>query len=332
MACCVKHFPGHGDTHVDSHLDLPTVDKSLGELETLELVPFRALRDEAPAIMTAHIVYPQIDPDYPATLSKKILGDILRGAWGYDGVVITDALMMKAICERYGYDRAAVLALQAGADMILAQGSLSEQATSMKALVAAFESGSVSAEQGERAASRLNKLAQKYPVQHDDYAGAMREQDDALMRAAWARGLTNLNAAKAPMLHQRVRVFTQRTVPCDGVSEAGPTGEQVAHLFGDFVQLELVQMEDINALDWTHLKDDGVFNVLASNHRARYNQVARDWRPDLHLVLWNPFQAIDVKAPTVVTWGYADGALAALRSWLSGKGEATASSPVKLRS
>ncbi|MBK3018868.1 beta-N-acetylhexosaminidase, partial [Klebsiella pneumoniae] len=109
VACCIKHFPGHGDTHVDSHLDLPTVAKSRAELDALELRPFRALREAAPSVMTAHIVYPAIDPDYPATLSRTILGGILREELGYDGVVITDALMMKAIADRYGYARAAVL-------------------------------------------------------------------------------------------------------------------------------------------------------------------------------------------------------------------------------
>ena len=93
VACCIKHFPGHGDTHTDSHRALPTVDKSLAELEELELVPFRALAGTAPAVMTAHIVYPQIDPEHPATLSRKLLTGVLRESIGYSGVVITDALI-----------------------------------------------------------------------------------------------------------------------------------------------------------------------------------------------------------------------------------------------
>ena len=123
LACSIKHFPGHGDTHVDSHHDLPVVDKPLSELKRLELLPFEALRHEAPAMMTAHIVYPQLDAEHPATLSRVILGDLLRTEWGYDGVVITDSLVMKAIHDRYGHDRAAVLALQAGADMVMALGT-----------------------------------------------------------------------------------------------------------------------------------------------------------------------------------------------------------------
>src|SRR5205814_1744148 len=74
VACCVKHFPGHGDTHVDSHRDLPVVDKSLDELRALEFVPFEQLKHAAPAMMTAHIIYPQLDPEHPATLSRKVLG------------------------------------------------------------------------------------------------------------------------------------------------------------------------------------------------------------------------------------------------------------------
>jgi beta-N-acetylhexosaminidase len=134
VACCVKHFPGHGDTHMDSHHALPVVDKSLAQLEALELVPFRALAAQAPSLMTAHIVYPQLDPERPATLSPVLLDGVLRSRLGYDGVVITDALMMKAVHERWGPARAAVMALAAGADMPLAQGTRAEQLAVIEAI------------------------------------------------------------------------------------------------------------------------------------------------------------------------------------------------------
>ena len=330
VACCVKHFPGHGDTHVDSHLALPTVDKSRAELDALELRPFKALRDEAPAVMTAHIVYPQIDPEHPATLSTKILRDILRIEWCYDGVVITDALMMKAIFERYGYARAAVMAIQAGADMILAQGDLEEQGKSIQALRDAFTSGELTAEQGRIACARLDKLALAYPVRHDDYLGAPREADDLLMRKAWAAGLTALRGAKPPALDAALRVFVQPEVPTDGVSEAGPLGAQIVALFAEFPNAQIQYVDDILALDWAEVPQDGRLNIVASTHRMRYASNAQTWQPDLHLVLWNPFQAHDVPGPTVVTWGYADGALAGLRAWLEGRASATATSPVNL--
>ena len=330
VACCIKHFPGHGDTHVDSHLDLPTVDKSRAELDALELKPFQALRDLAPSIMTAHIVYPKIDPQYPATLSRTLLGGILRDEYGYDGVVITDALMMKAIAERYGYAKAAVLAINAGADMILAQGSLDEQAQAIHALQDALTRGDLSVERGRQAQARLDKLAHDFPVRFDDYQGAPREADDRLMRRAWAAGLSALRGAVPPAADRPTRVLVQDEVPTDGVSEAGPTGAQVRALFEGYRDVEFVSLADIAALDWATVPADGRFTIVASTHRARYGAQAGNWRPDLHLVLWNPFQALDVAAPTVISWGYADGALAALGDWLQGRGEAGGRSPVTL--
>jgi beta-N-acetylhexosaminidase len=329
VACCVKHFPGHGDTHVDSHHDLPVVDKSLAELEALEFLPFAALKNEAPATMTAHIVYPQLDPDHPATLSRRILGGLLREQWGYDGVVITDSLVMKAIHERYGHHRAAVLTLQAGADMAMALGSPAEQAAAIEAIAAAQASGDLSMQRLLQARSRLDALATRFPSQAGDYPASQRDIDDRLMRRAWAEGLTALGAPRAPGRDMPLRVFTQANVPCDGVSEAGPGSEDVATLFAAFSNVELVTLADLQTLDWSRIPQDGRVNVLASNHRDRYSH-AGTWRPDLHLVLWNPFQALDIAAPALVTWGYAAGALAALRAWLEGTGAAPGRSPVQL--
>ena len=330
VACCVKHFPGHGDTHVDSHLALPVVDKSLAALRALEFAPFDRLRAVAPAMMTAHIVYPQLDPEHPATLSRKILGDLLRGEWGYGGVVITDSLVMKAIHERYGHDRAAVLALQAGADMVMALGTQAEQLAAVRAIDAAREKGALSDAQVGAANARLDALAQRYPATPTDYAAPQREADDALMRSAWARGLTGIGAPRAPRIERPLRVFTQRSVPCDGVSEAGPSGDEVAALFEAFADVEVVQLDELRGLDWNLVPHDGRASVLVSNHRDRYEGANRAWQPELHLALWNPFQVLDIAAPAVVTWGYADGALAALRAWLEGRGALPGHSPVRL--
>lgn len=330
VACCIKHFPGHGDTRIDSHLELPVVDKSRRELRALELRPFRALQSEAPAVMTAHIVYPRIDPEHPATLSRKLLGGLLRDTWGYDGVIITDSLIMKAIHRRYGHDRAAVLALQAGADMVMALGSHDEQASALQAIAGALADGSLARADLQRSRARLDALARRYPVRPARYAKARRDADERLMHRAWALALTRIGDALPPHRDQPLRVVTQRQVPTDGVSEAGPSGEKVAWLFERFNAVEIVQVDDLQSLDWDQLPQDSRTTVLVSNQRARYGAEARRWRPQLHLALWNPFQVLDVPAPAVVTWGFADGALAALRAWLEGRAPAPGRAPVPL--
>jgi len=330
VACCVKHFPGHGDTHVDSHHALPTVDKTRAELDALELAPFKALAGQAPAMMTAHIVYPQIDPDRPATLSPQLIGGILRQDWGYDGVVITDALMMKAVAERFGYAKSAVMAIEAGADMVLAQGSKAEQLVAINALRDAFKSGRLTPKQGETANRRLDVLAAAYPARAVDDAAA-RAADHELMGDAWAAGLTALRGATPPALNQPIRVIVQGDVPTDMVSEAGPTGRQAVALFDAFTDAQVQMVDDIAQLDWTTVPKDGRFNIVVSTRRARYGPAAGDWRPDLHLSLWNPYQALDVAGPTVLTWGFAPGALAGLKAWLEGRAQASGRAPQGLQ-
>ena len=117
----IKHFPGHGDTDVDSHYDLPLIRKSVSGMEKLELIPFRKLIQEGKAetVMVAHILFPFIDPQNPASLSKNIVDGLLRRQLGFQGLVSTDAMEMKAVSQRYPPEKAARLAFAAGVDVIL---------------------------------------------------------------------------------------------------------------------------------------------------------------------------------------------------------------------
>ena len=119
VVACGKHFPGHGDTLLDSHHDLPVVHHELERLHQIELKPFVDLLPNLKTIMTAHVVYPALDPDHPATLSKKIITDLLRLQMGYRGVIISDDLEMAAVAETLTPPKRAVKAVQAGADMLL---------------------------------------------------------------------------------------------------------------------------------------------------------------------------------------------------------------------
>ena len=135
IVCAAKHFPGHGDTDEDSHVALPLVRKSLPELRSFELKPFRQLAAEGiPMIMTAHIMFPLIDADRPATLSHTFLTDILRKELHFKGIIVTDDLEMQAIRSRFGVADGAVCAVQAGADMLCLSISGSDAAAVSDAL------------------------------------------------------------------------------------------------------------------------------------------------------------------------------------------------------
>jgi len=329
VACCIKHFPGHGDTHTDSHHALPVVDKSLAELEALELVPFRLLAGIAPSLMTAHIVYPQIDPHHPATLSRVMLTGLLREHLGYKGVVITDALMMKAVHERYGHARAAVMALQAGADMPLAQGSREEQLAAIHAIAKAQSRHELRDENLRASVARLDALATAYPAAPRELSAAQREADEALMRQGWARALSAVGAPQVPARAAPLRVVTQGRVDSDGVSEAGLPAAAVRALFANFPDVEFIEAPSLSTLAPQALLAPGRRTVLVSNQRSRYAAPGA-LKPDLHLCLWNPFQVLDIAAPALVTWGYGEGALQAAQAWLEGRAEATGLLPVKL--
>lgn len=116
----VKHFPGHGDTSVDSHLDLPVVNKTEKQLAELEWIPFQAaVKEQVEAVMVAHILFPKLDPDHPASLSDVIIGEHLRGKFKYNGVVITDDLSMGAIAKNFKLNEAALATVKAGSDILL---------------------------------------------------------------------------------------------------------------------------------------------------------------------------------------------------------------------
>jgi beta-N-acetylhexosaminidase len=140
VLACGKHFPGHGDTLCDSHLELPVVSRPLDVLERVELLPFReAVSRSIDALMTAHVVFPELDPSFPATLSKAIITDLLRIRWGYDGLVITDDLDMGAIRQGYSLQASAVAAIRAGCDILLVGHSLQQAGLVLDALVSEAE-------------------------------------------------------------------------------------------------------------------------------------------------------------------------------------------------
>lgn len=162
----VKHFPGHGDTSVDSHLELPTVNKSLADLEELELIPFQvAVENGVDVVMAAHILLPKIDPDYPSSMSKVVLTDMLRKQLGFNGVIITDDMTMGAIADNYSIAQAAVQSVKAGSDIILVAHGESNIAATIDALKAAVESREIKEERINESVARIITLKKKYNLE-----------------------------------------------------------------------------------------------------------------------------------------------------------------------
>jgi beta-N-acetylhexosaminidase len=155
-----KHFPGHGDTAVDSHLDLPIVPHARERLEAVEFRPFREVSGEVAALMTAHVAVAPMGMT-PATLSPALLEGIVRREWGFEGIIFTDSLAMAAVAEHLGSARAGVLALLAGADVLLALGGEEVLAEVFGAVRQAVADGILSAARLERSFHRLERFRER---------------------------------------------------------------------------------------------------------------------------------------------------------------------------
>jgi len=175
-----KHFPGHGDTHVDSHIGLPIVEKTLDELKELELVPFKeAIQNNAKMIMVGHIAYPNITGDNtPTTLSNKMINEVLRKELNFNGVVITDALNMGALTENYTDAQIYEMAINAGVDILLMPNGSTKTISLIKESI---NKGKITEERINQSLKRI--LTLKYEQLNDenylskDYLGKQEHKD-----------------------------------------------------------------------------------------------------------------------------------------------------------
>jgi len=163
VAACAKHFPGHGDTDVDSHLELPTVDHPRSRLDEVELPPFRAaIEARVASIMTAHVLVRDLDDSVPATLSPRVVGGLLRKDMKYDGVIVSDDLEMKAVAAQWGVGPAAVKAAQAGCDILPVCATTEAQVEAIESVIRALEAESLSWGAMDDACARIRRLKEKY--------------------------------------------------------------------------------------------------------------------------------------------------------------------------
>ena len=173
----IKHFPGHGDTEVDSHVELPIVNKNLKELESLELIPFQnAIQNGADVVMVGHILLPEIDDSMPSSISKKVITDILRERMQYEGVVMTDDMTMKAILNNYEIGEAAVEAIKAGNDIVLIAHDYEKIDRAIQAILDAVRNGEIKEEQINKSVERILHLKEKYRLSNNQLSSINIEE------------------------------------------------------------------------------------------------------------------------------------------------------------
>jgi beta-N-acetylhexosaminidase len=342
-----KHFPGHGDTDIDSHLGLPTVRHARPRLEEMELAPFvAAIQAGIPALMTAHIIFAALD-DQPATLSTAILIDLLRHELGFDGVIFTDALDMQAIAAQFSPSEAALRSKAAGADVLLPLGSLQSQVEVAQSLAAAVQNGDLLHTAFAATAQRLDKLRAAYNIAHE--LPPFTAPDPALYDAALAiarRGITVAQGIeKLPLARDTRLALIDCVLPRFSLVEeaferaallAALTTEAFPNTTGLTLSPDLSDDELAEARALVEASDAVLLvtrNAALIPAQARLAQMlARLGRPLIHAAVRMPYDAAVVPgaAATLLTYGDPDVSLHALIDVLAGRAEAQGMPPVTL--
>ena len=346
-----KHFPGHGDTHADSHLALPLVPHDRARLDAVELVPFRAsIAAGVDSICTAHVVYPGADDSgLPATLAPRLMTDLLRGELGFAGVLFSDALVMDAIARRDSANvpPAAVAAVRAGVDCLMVLGSLAAQRRAFAALLAAAEDGTIPIARLDEAVARVRALRERVTLP----TGGAAWPDNAHLRAAQrlARAAVTLVREESGRLPLRgpglgVIEFASGLSPAE-VDRNQPLGTStLALLLGRrfpearFLTLSADAPDPTAALVRFLLDVEQIVvatrsAVLDPGQTALLRQVAAAGKPAIHLALRSPYDA--TLAPGIgtvlLTYGDPPPSLAAVVDVLLGEVPAAGRLPIRLQ-
>ncbi len=355
MLSLAKHFPGHGATSTDSHLALPTVKRSRSQLWEVELVPFRAaIEAGVEALCSAHVVYPALDASgLPATLSRPIMTDLLRGELGFKGVLFSDALVMEAVSQ--GQDArvpvVAIQAVQAGVDCLMVLGSLQSQRRCYDALVAAVETGLISEDRLDEAVARVAALRQRVKLPQPQVQPAWPDNAHQNLARQLARQAVTLLRDAPPMLplvpdyeEWGVVEFASGSVsPVEG-SRNEPLGASILALLlgGRLPQMRFLVLhgQTPGATETLAAFLAGCTRVLVASRNAIYDpaqaellgQVAAAGLPTVHLALRSPYDATIYEQPGTVllTFGDQSQSIAAVVDVLLGVHPATGQLPLKL--
>lgn len=296
LKVCVKHFPGHGPTSEDSHEDLPVVKLSEEEYRAIHLKPFQEIikNDLVDMVMTAHVLYPSVD-DKPGTISKRFITAILREEIGFDGLVISDCLEMKAMKEHYGIEKATVEAFNAGVDLILISHSPDDQRKSMSALKDAMESGFIPKWKIEKSLERLERFLNDLPEFPEDVEKMLNFSKD--------ENFENLVASKSVFVLERKRILPlkpNRSV----IILYSKSDEEKAEFFVEKLKTKVARIErmDVDEDDTRILETCSNFDTVILLTRSKSKSSIEILRmrsilesigkESIHISLFNPYDMI----------------------------------------
>ncbi len=196
VAATAKHFPGKAKTPVDPHVSLPVIDEPLDDLWEVDLVPFRAVSEAGIAsVMITHVQFKALEPEHPSTLSPRIMRDLLRKQVGFQGMITTDCMEMKAVTNKYGPGESAVLAALAGANIILFSHTREYQEAAHDAILDAAQAGRLPLDLIDQAVSKVQAVKERFPARRPDLTGTIRQPEHLAVVAEAARaGLVTLQS------------------------------------------------------------------------------------------------------------------------------------------
>ena len=348
IAATVKHFPGHGDTATDSHLDLPRLEVSLERLHTTELVPFKAaLAAGVACVMSYHGIVSALEPDEtPSTLSRRVMTDFLRDELGFDGVSFTDALEMQAIAARYSPAESVVRALIAGIDMPLYDvhtGPVSTHEMILKGIDEALEIGRLDPQEVARKLEHTRRLAKRYPATPNP-DGAWHEDDRTLFDEVSRKAVTVLGDLKPLKAGSSLTIVAASNqvggAASDRVESPAKTladllsnkGFKITEAFYDRDEIAKTRaaiLQKVSASE-TVIFISTSRTRMGEEEKAFALEVANGAKEFLHVDLWNPYHALDLPKPAIISFGFRESSVRAVVDVLTG-GQVLGKAPVMFR-
>lgn len=345
VIACAKHFPGHGDTAVDSHLALPTVPYPRERLDEVELVPFRAaIAAGIDSIMTTHIMFRALDPDRPSTLSPRIIDGLLRTELGFTGVVVTDCMEMKAIADTWGTPEAAVMAIEAGVDLVLVCHTRSVQQASREAILKAVKDGRITEARLDQSVRRIMALKEKYSLSSRRHADPSKL--GKVLRAKAHLDLRREIAERAVTLAKN----DLGVVPLNGGARILVVGlhwtvDPLAEAIGRYAgSVETLTVEDADGIERAASSAEGADAVVVpvAPHepwRARVDQALQARLVEALNESGKPLVVVAVREPYILgrfagvstqlcTYGYREGMLEAAADVIFGRARPVGTLPV----